>query len=458
MAIRARVLRTRGRRLVNNLYWLTRKNLLHFFSDKRGAFIIVLLPMVLGTLMGALMSPRASPSDIALLVVQQDDSEEVNRFVEAIDAHELLTVERVQLAEARARVGSGKSRLALILPEGTGPSLRPASMFNGERSQVIILYDPSRKVQLQIAQGLLTQVLMQELGAALTDPSLMTDMFAQVRTDLDAARALDPGSVDPSLLDFIDQGTKFAEVLNAAPASGESAARGQVDEDESAIGGGLKPPIDFVSEAMTAKGATSGYNHYAHNYAGMLLLFLLFAGTSAAQAILKEREDGVLVRIQLSSVGSSTLLMASALSTMITALFSSVIVYAVGIAIFGIEVRGPALGFAFVLVAQAFFVGSFGVLLAGLGRSEKQISSLSTLIVLPMALLGGAMLPSFLFPDWVQSLQPLIPTYWATHGLASMTWRGSAWDAALMSSAALVGFAAVFLAIGLRAFTWEDES
>jgi ABC-2 type transport system permease protein len=432
---------------VHSLYWLTRKNLLRFFADRRGAVVIILLPMVLGTLMGALMAPKAGPKDLPILVVQEDPSPAVTGLVEAIDAHDMFTVERATLSEARARVGSGASTLALVLPEGTGEALAPSSLFTGRRVEATILHDPSRSVQLSIATGLLTQVLMQEMGAALTDPAQLREMFGQLRRELDAARASDPSSVDPRLLEFIDRGGVFAESLTRAPASGE----------DSAGGGGLRPPIDFVAQALTAAGATSGYNHYAHNYAGMLLIFLLFAATSSAQALLREREDGVLLRIQLSRVGPASLLLASGLSTALIALCSSFIVYAVGISIFGIEVRGPVFGFALVVACQALFVGAFGVLLAGLGRSEKQISSLSTLIVLPAALLGGAMVPSFLFPDWVQSVQTFIPTFWATHGLAAMTWRGSGWDEALLSSAALLAFALVFVAIGLRSFSWEGE-
>jgi ABC-2 type transport system permease protein len=443
------------------LWWLTRKNLLIFFSDKRGASMTVLLPLVLGTLMGALMSPRAGPSDLALLVVQEDDSAAVTALVDAIDAHEMFTVERVDEAQARARVGSGSSSLALLLPNGTGASLEPWRMFGGERSEVTILHDPSRAVRLSIARGLLTQVLMQEMGSALTDPSRMQDTFRRIRADLDTAREADPGSIDPTLLEFIDRGSDLADSLasdDEAQASNDREGPEDADAPEPAAqGSALQPPIELVAEPITASGPTSGYNHYAHNYAGMLLIFLLFAGTSSAQSLLKEREGGVLHRIRLSSANAGTVLLSTGASTSVIAMLSSLLVYAVGIAAFGIEVRGPMLGFALVLVAQSILVGGFAVLLAGVGRSEKQVSGLSTLIVLPAALLGGAMLPSFLFPDWVQAVQPLIPTYWATHGLAAMTWRGSGWAEAVLSAGALLGFAALFAAIGVRRFDWDAE-
>lgn len=423
---------------MSNLWWLTRKNLLRFFSDRRGAMMTILLPVVLGTLMGALMSPKQGPKDIPLLVVQQDSADSVSRFVAAVDAHEMFTVERVHEDEARRRVGSGDTSLALILPAGVGALLQPSSLFNGSDGSATLLFDPSKEFEVAITKGLLTQVMMEQLGSALADPKRMQGMFSDLKKGLDGS----PRSA--ALSAFLDSGAGFAEELN----SGDSQNKG----------GGLRPPIHFETEALTAQGQAAGYSHYAHNYAGMLLMFLLFAATSSAQSLLKEKEEGVLLRVQVSTVRPWHLLVSSGLSTAVIALVSSMTVYAVGIGLFGIEVRGPVLGFTWVLVTQAVLVGGFSVMLSGLGRSEKQISGSSTLLVLPACLLGGAMLPSFLFPPWLQAMQPLIPTYWATHGLAAMTWRGSGWPEALMSGGALLGFGLVFALIGVRRFVWDHPS
>jgi ABC-2 type transport system permease protein len=78
------------------------------------------------------------------------------------------------------------------------------------------------------------------------------------------------------------------------------------------------------------------------------------------------------------------------------------------------------------------------------------------LAVLVMLMLGGAWMPSFLFPAWLQQLTVAIPTRWAIDGLDAMTWRGLDLASALTSSAVLLGFAAVFLLLALWRFRWEE--
>ena len=48
-----------------------------------------------------------------------------------------------------------------------------------------------------------------------------------------------------------------------------------------------------------------------------------------------------------------------------------------------------------------------------------------------MVMLGGAWVPSFVFPEWLQTVSLFVPTRWAVDGLDAMTWRGLGLDAAL---------------------------
>ena len=39
-------------------------------------------------------------------------------------------------------------------------------------------------------------------------------------------------------------------------------------------------------------------------------------------------------------------------------------------------------------------------------------------------MLGGAWVPTFVFPRWLQNLTAVVPTRWAIDGLDATTWRG----------------------------------
>jgi ABC-2 type transport system permease protein len=73
-----------------------------------------------------------------------------------------------------------------------------------------------------------------------------------------------------------------------------------------------------------------------------------------------------------------------------------------------------------------------------------------------MVMLGGAWVPSFIFPPWLQTVSMWMPTHWAVDGLDAMTWRGLPLQAALLPVAAMLGFTLLFSAVALARFQWEE--
>ena len=73
-----------------------------------------------------------------------------------------------------------------------------------------------------------------------------------------------------------------------------------------------------------------------------------------------------------------------------------------------------------------------------------------------MVMLGGAWVPSFVFPEWLQTASLVVPTRWAVDGLDAMTWRGLGFDAAVAPIGVLLAFSALFAAIAIWRFDWEE--
>jgi ABC-2 type transport system permease protein len=64
--------------------------------------------------------------------------------------------------------------------------------------------------------------------------------------------------------------------------------------------------------------------------------------------------------------------------------------------------------------------------------------------VLIMVMLGGAWMPSFMFPEWMQQLTLAVPTRWAVDGFDAVTWRGLDALEVRRPMGVQLGFAAVF--------------
>lgn len=424
--------------------WVVRKDLMRFLRDRQGAAMSVVVPVVLAAFLGMLFAPRPSTGSIDLLVVDEDGSAVSRALVQAVKDEGTFTVEELDLVSARARLEAGDADVALRIPAGSGARLGPTAMFTGQQGELELLFDPSDQTEADISEGLLTQVAMQQTLSKLGDRQSMGGVFDELVTGL-------PADADPELRSFLESGQRYAQ---PAPATGETPPAGEAPP-AAETSGGLKAPVVFTKTQVSAAGPAVGYNSYSHNFAGTLLLFLLFGAQSTARNLISEREQGSLLRLRLSPLRPAVALVATGVGSALVALLVSVAVYAVGMLVFGVEVRGSWLGFVAVVLSICAFVGGFALLLAGLGRTEAQVSSVGTFAVLVMSFAGGAMFPSFMMPGWLQSVALALPTYWATRGLAAMTWRALPLSAALPSVAMLLGFALLFGVIGLRRFRWD---
>ena len=98
---------------------------------------------------------------------------------------------------------------------------------------------------------------------------------------------------------------------------------------------------------------------------------------------------------------------------------------------------------------------AFGLFIAAIGRTPEATRGLAIFATLVMVMLGGAWIPSFIFPPWLQRASLAIPTRWAVDGFDAMTWRGLGFEAAAGPIVVLLGFALVFAVIATWRFDWS---
>ena len=94
---------------------------------------------------------------------------------------------------------------------------------------------------------------------------------------------------------------------------------------------------------------------------------------------------------------------------------------------------------------------------SALGKTPEAARGLAVFVTLVLVMLGGAWVPAFVFPQWLQAVTKFVPTRWAMDGLDAMTWRGLGMDAAVGPIAVLLGFALVFGAVAVHQFRWDAE-
>jgi ABC-2 type transport system permease protein len=150
------------------------------------------------------------------------------------------------------------------------------------------------------------------------------------------------------------------------------------------------------------------------------------------------------------------LLAGKAASMTLIALMTLLVSFAFAMVVFRVRIHGSVIGFLGVAVACSIMAAMFGLLIAALGRTPAATRGVTTLAVLMMVMLGGAWVPTFVFPAWMQTFTLIVPVRWAVDGLDAMTWRGIGLSGAILPTAALLGFAVLFGALALTRFEWEE--
>lgn len=203
-------------------------------------------------------------------------------------------------------------------------------------------------------------------------------------------------------------------------------------------------------------GANAAYNGYAHSFGGMGIQFLLFAMANLGVDMLLERQRGLWRRLRSAPVSRFTLLAGKAASGAIISFLILSVCFLFAMAFFKVRIRGSAVGFLGVAIACSIMASTFGLVVAALGNSPATARGVTTLAVLMMVMLGGAWVPTFIFPAWLQQFTLVLPVRWAVDGLDATTWRGVGLAGAIAPIAVLLAFAAAFSAIAASRFKWEE--
>jgi ABC-2 type transport system permease protein len=386
-------------------------------------------------------SDQSDRSKIPVLVVDQDQSAISREIVNRLSQENSLDVKPSSAEAARAAVRKGSANVAVIIPSNFGRDSGQAFFGPEKKPELEVLFDPSHSAERAMVQGVLTgdvvQAVSKEMFSGQTGRDLLKGSLAQV----EQSRGLAPADKQ-SLEDLLRGVQRYNDRADSSGGAGLSR--------------GLTIPFTTHEEAVTAR-VDAPYNGYAHAFAGMVVQFVLFLGIDVGIGLLQQRQRGLWKRFRAAPLSRGVLLGSRAASASVLALCVVLVNFLFARLVFGVRVDGSMAGFLAVCAAFSVMTAAFGMLIATLGKTPDATRGLSIFVTLIVVMLGGAWIPMFLFPQWLQRLTVVTPTRWAMDGLEATTWRGLGFTAAFPAVLVLLGFAAVFAVLAVARFRWEPE-
>jgi len=426
------------------IWAIVRNDLRIFRTDRRAVIIGILVPILIAAFFGYVFggTGNAETGKIPIIVVDEDRSVVSKAIADDLQKDSLVSVQLLDREQAQKQVKAGKAQVAAIIPKNFGGDSAKSLFTARNKPKVEMLIDPSQAMSSKVIEGLFVQYGMQEITKSAFSGKVGEDSLADYLQQLEADSARHPEAEDlKNLLTALRRLNKRADAPEAGVAVGMQR--------------GLTMPYE-VSTTKVTSGNDVAYNGYAHSFAGMTVQFLLLAGVDAGVVLLLLRERGIWQRLRSAPLSKADFLVAKTIATMLIGMFQIALIYAAAIAIFGVRINGSVAGFVAIAIVFCFLNSTFGLMLAAIGRSAPATRGIAVMVTLLMVMIGGAWVPSFVFPKWLQQAALVAPTRWAVDGLDAMTWRGLGFDAAIAPIVVLGGAAAAFLAITIYRFKWDD--
>lgn len=145
---------------------------------------------------------------------------------------------------------------------------------------------------------------------------------------------------------------------------------------------------------------------------GMLVMFSLLALSIVGSAILTERAWRTWDRLRATPAASWELLVGKAVPALGVLVAQQVLVLGFGSVLFGLTVANLGM-LALAVAAWVFTLLCLGMALGAFARSHSELAVFYDIGGLGLTVLGGALLPLTMMPDWAQFLAPVSPGYWA---------------------------------------------
>jgi ABC-2 type transport system permease protein len=170
-----------------------------------------------------------------------------------------------------------------------------------------------------------------------------------------------------------------------------------------------------------------------------------------AVGLVQERTRGTYGRLRMAPNPAWTILAGKALACFTACVSATLLLVALGMFL-GVTVGSwPAL--AAIVVSLAFGFTGFMMLVSTMGRTEQSVSGAGWALMMPLAMIGGSMVPQMVMPAWLLRISNFSPVKWMILGVEGAMWRGFSMSEMVLPCAILLGFGLVCFTVGAVVIT-----
>lgn len=390
--------------------------------NKGGMFFTFVWPILVTVLFGIMFggNSNGAQTKVRIAIVDNDNTDGSRAFLKKLE--ESFDLTPMARAEAEDAVRRGQRTGFIVVKPGFGEA--SSRMFYGTSREIEVGVDPARQAEAGMLEGLLMKHAAGDMQKMFSDPSASTTMIDKALGDLKNAP---PDQVAP-VQRFLGELKTFQSTPQVQGPPGTPQEEWQ--------------PLK-VTKTDVARVYEGPRNPFDITFPQGVIWGLIGCAMSFGISLVTERTHGTLVRLRMAPLTNMQILGGKALSCFSAIMLVELMLLGVAL---GFGVRPTSYGIlALAGVSAAICFVGFMMLVASLGKTEQTASGAGWAILMPLSMVGGAMVPTFIMPSWVQSISYISPIRWTMLAIEGGVWRN-------FSIAEMVTPCAILITVGLACF------
>lgn len=305
-------------------------------------------------------------------------------------------------------------------------------------------------------------VFASEFAAQLKDSKVIE--VDKEATTLDAAKEkMNRGQLDATIV----LPAQFGDVQNNYP-SGQAVIL--YDQNNEQAGQTLSSILDTQFKEINAQiintpapltvkaesTATKGQTRFDYTFAGLLGFSILSLGIFGPTTVFPRlKAKGVLRRYHTTTLKVWQYFTGNVISNATAGILSIALMFAAAMIFFDLTMRGNYLTLLAVVIIGVTLLFGIGLAIGGWAKNENQAAPFANLITFPMMFLSGVFFPTFLMPEWLQTVSKFLPLTPVIDSLRYVVTEGKGLLELGPQLAVMGVWIIVIYFIAFRVFRWE---
>ena len=345
--------------MIQNTAAVAWKDLQVLFKDRAQLIVLFLSPLMFGLLFGGLGGGEIK---FTVFLVNDDPGQYGAQVVNALRQVDVLSIEELAtVEEADRQVAEGEATSAIIIPADFSQNVDAFDPVNDPAS-IQVITDPAQQMEGGLVTGIVNEVL--------TWVNMQGEIQHGIRTVMD----------ESGLFDALDEQARRGLEAQSLGATMTQLQKASTD-----------PLIGVHSEDLKGIATQQPDSRFGTAGTRYMVMFAFFIVATISTTLLAEKEQGTLRRLAASPLHRGPIILGKMLAYTVVVGLQVLLVFMVGRVFFGMSLGDSPLGLVLITLAMALAATSLGMLVATIAHSRTQAMTISTILGVVLAIVGGVM-------------------------------------------------------------------